>query len=1045
MVNISKFSPLEGSSYIKLPKDIENKKAVVNVHNQDERCFLWAVLSALHPACERPSCISSYKDYINTLKLEGMNFPVQLKDISQFETKNNISIHVFGLENNSKNNKHSVVGPLYYSDKKFDKRVNLLLITDELKSHYCWIKNLSRLVSSQISSNEHKKHFCDGCLSHFGKENLLSSHRKNKCDHIDAKIPSTKPRSDGWGTSTPENILEYRNYQKQMEVPFVVYADFESILKPIHTSQPNPQHSFQQKTYHHEVYSFAYIIKRSFDNTLSPVNLYRGEDAAAKFVKDIESDLGKIYNDYLKNIVRMEPLSDETKEKFKRSTVCGICEKPFLKEDTKVQDHCHLTGKFRFAAHSTCNLGYKIPTFIPIICHNMSGYDCHLFIKQLCSYGSKVDVIAKNEENYISFSKYLQVDKYVDESGKEMKKFLILRFTDSFKFMASSLENLGNNLKSEFFFETKKHFPDESKFKLMRQKGVFPYNFVDSPEKLKFKSLPSKDEFYDKLNEEAITEADYERAKEVWKLFHCRDLGEYSDIYLKSDVLLLCDVFQNFRRICLEKYNLDPAHYYTAPGLAWDAMMKLTGARLELLTDKDMIDMLGKGIRGGISQCCERNHIANNKFLETYDDQDPSSFITYLDATNLYGHSMSQLLPAGGFAWLTEDEIQNFDVMQIGRDSPQGFILEVDVRYPQGLHDPHSDLPFLVEKILPNPSSKVKKLIPNLNDKSYYVVHYKNLQQAIENGLVLTKIHRILKFDQSRWLKKYIDLNTEMRNEAKNKFEKDFYKLMNNAVYGKTMENVENRKDIRLCTHWESIGKRLGAVALIAKPNFISCTIFSENLVAVHLQKRSVTYNKPTYIGFCVLELSKTVLYNFFYNVIKKKYGENASLLYTDTDSLILKIKTDDFYEFIRENINLFDTSNYKPDNKFNIPVNQSVLGRMKDEFPEDPIVCFYGTGAKAYYVQSSQNELKRAKGVTTSVTKKNLTIDDYKDVVEKGRTVFRKMNTFVTYSHDMYTVMKNRVALCPADDKRFLIPNTTKTLAWGHFRIPSYEQPQQD
>ncbi|KAJ8910527.1 hypothetical protein NQ315_013489 [Exocentrus adspersus] len=688
----------------------------------------------------------------------------------------------------------------------------------------------------------------------------------------------------------------------------------------------------------------------------------------------------------------MNPLSKEEQEQFDRATNCGICEKPFGVGESKAKDHDHLTGKFRFAAHLNCNLNYKLPGFIPIISHNMAGYDSHMFIRELFSDKSNVDVLAQSKEKYISFTKHLHVGNY-------------------------------------------------RKFELMRQKGVFPYNFVDSLDKLDYDRLPSKREFFDKLNDEAISELDYRRAHKVWDLFNCQCLGEYSDIYLRSDVLLLCDIFQNFRNICFETYKLDPAQYFTAPGLAWDAMLKLTKVNLELLTDIDMIHMLKKGIRGGISQCTERKHIANNMFLPNYNSEEPSSFITYLDATNLYGHSMSQPLPTGGFTWVNESGIKNFDVMEVSDESRYGFILEVDVDYPEELHDKHTDLPFLAENIVPpNSKSKLKKLIPNLYNKRNYVIHYKTLQQAIKNGLILKKIHRVLKFEQSRWLKQYIDLNTQMRNRTSNKLEKDFYKLMNNSVFGKTMENVDNRKDIKLCTHWENIGQKTGASSLIAQPHFKTCSIFSENLVAIHLGKQSVMYNKPIYIGFSILELSKTVLYGFYYDVIKKHFEDKASLLYTDTDSLILKIYTDNFYKFIGENLDEFDRSNYKPGNKFNVPINLSVLGKMKDEFPADPIVCFYGTGAKAYYVKSVSDEIKKAKGVKKNVIKKHLTIDDYSTVVEKGGVLLRKMSTFTTTLHDMFTEMKNKVALSHKDDKRYIIPNTCKTLAWGHSDIPFYE-----
>ncbi|MGH9701657.1 MAG: DNA polymerase, partial [Candidatus Acidiferrales bacterium] len=380
-------------------------------------------------------------------------------------------------------------------------------------------------------------------------------------------------------------------------------------------------------------------------------------------------------------------------------TVCSICEQPFDDTDRKVRDHCHITGKKRpGAAHSICNLNFKLPNFVPIIFHNLSGYDCHMFIKELCRHGDKIDVIAQTKEKYISFTKSIYVHDYFDyNTGTMKKKNLKLRFIDSFKFLSTSLANLGDGLDVDSFKETRKHFANNEQFDLMRQKGVFPYSFMDSLEKMNNPTLPTKNEFYDDLSEEHISDESYERAKKVWHLFGCKNLGEYSDLYLKSDVMLLSDVFEKFRDTCLENYKLDPCQYYTLPSFSFDCMLRVTKVNLELLTDIDTIHFFKKGIRGGISQCTERKHIANNIYLPNYKSNEPSSFIMYLDATNLYGHSMSQPLPFGGFRWLTDHEILILNVMDIDDNGSEGYVFEVDIHYPDTLHDAHSDLPFLVE------------------------------------------------------------------------------------------------------------------------------------------------------------------------------------------------------------------------------------------------------------------------------------------------------------------------------------------------------------
>ena len=1062
-MNINTYSPLGGSSYIQLPKSIQAKGGVVNVVNQDEYCFAWSITSALFPAVTMPSQISSYPHFSSVLNLTGMNFPVKLRDISKFEELNNISVNVYGLESKFENKqvKYEIVGPLRYASKKLSRHVNLLYITKDCnikddaddgehvcddncqKNHYCWITDLSRLVSSQISKHNNRLYFCDGCLIHFNSSSALMSHQKNDCKHIFTLTPSTDLKVDKFGKHVPENILKFESIEKQMRVPFVVYADFESVLKPVETVEPNPENSYTIKSLKHEPYSFAYLIKCSFNDSISKFELYRGNDAAKVFVERIETDLRYLYNTHLKDIVPMAKLTSDEDIDFKNANLCSICERPFENTNEKVKDHCHITGKKRpGAAHSICNLNYKLPNFIPIIFHNLSGYDSHMFIKELCRYGDKIDVIAQSKEKYISFTKSIYMHDYVDhKTGQTKRKNLKLRFIDSFKFLSTSLENLGNGLCNKDFKETRKHFVKDDEFNLMRQKGVFPYSYVDCMEKMKDPNIPTKNQFYDNLREEHISDACYDRAKKVWHLFDCKNLGDYSDLYLKSDVLLLCDVFEQFRDTCLNVYKLDPAQYYTLPSLSFDCMLRMTKVELELLTDIDMIHFFQKGIRGGISQCTERKHIANNCHLPNYDPTKPSSYITYLDATNLYGHSMSQALPFGGFKWLSEREILDLNIMGVDDDSPQGYVLDVDVHYPEELHDAHSDLPFLVESIVPPiEKTKLPKLIPNLYDKKRYVVHYRTLKQAINNGLMVMRTHRILKFDQSKWLKKYIDFNTNLRNLSSTKFGKDLFKLIINAIFGKTMENVEKRKDIKLITHWENSRGKVGARSLIAKPHFNSRSIFTKDFVAIHMDKLKVTYNKPIYIGFSILDISKTVIYDFFYNFIKEKFGSNASLLYTDTDSLILKVYTDNFYRVIVENKDKFDTSNYPEENEFNISKSVSVPGKMKDEFPCDPIIAFYGTGAKAYYIKSLNSELKKAKGIKKSVIEKELHLDDYQKIVEQGGLIFRKMKCFRSELHDVYTEVINKVALTHNDDKRYVIPSSSKTLPWGHADIDFFK-----
>ena len=326
--------------------------------------------------------------------------------------------------------------------------------------------------------------------------------------------------------------------------------------------------------------------------------------------------------------------------------------------------------------------------------------------------------------------------------------------------------------------------------------------------------------------------------------------------------MLLANVFEAFRNTCLRHYSLDPAHFYTAPGLAWQACLKKTGIKLELLTDPDMLLMFEKGIRGGITQAVHKYASANNEYMEdSFDPKSESSYLQYLDANNLYGWAMSQPLPTGRFEWV---DINPNEISELATRTDKGYLLEVDVSYPKELHDLHNELPFMCEKLEIN---GVEKLVPNLRNKRNYVIHIRALNQVLQHGLKLVKIHRAIEFVQSPWLKTYIDFNTRLRAAATNDFEKDFFKLMNNAVFGKTMENIRKHRNIKLVTTREMY------LRTVMRPNFKSGVLFGENLMGCEMGKIKVVMKKPVYLGQAILDLSKIVMYEFHYDYMLSKYG----------------------------------------------------------------------------------------------------------------------------------------------------------------------------
>lgn len=526
-----------------------------------------------------------------------------------------------------KKNKRNDVLPLYISKStNFNcKCIHLLLLseydttTKAIRYHYCWIKNLSRLVGQQISTHRSKIFICDFCLHYFHSEQKLVAHREDCTPDKACKIvlPSLCDRK-----------LEFVNWQRKLKVPFVVYADFECMLQNLsNTEGPNNENTELKSTEFYEKhvpYSVGYFVQCNYDSTESYYDFDRGEDCQEWFINKLKLIAYKVAG-FLDNTKKMIPLTSEETRTFLEAKCCHICGLKTTNAD-RVRDHCHLTGFYRGPAHNLCNLGYQDTRTIPVILHNLSGYDAHFINKDLASLiPGDLKLLPLNKERYISFTKFfLNID-------------VKLSFIDSFRHLNSSLAELASYLPSENMNIVKSEFPHitNTQFDCLTRKGIFPYEFITSLDVLKNTSLPPKSSFYSKMRNASITWSEYKFAQLVWKLFNIKNLGEYSDLYLKIDVLLLADVFENFRNSCLKMYELDPAHYCTLPGFAWDCMLKRTRVSLELLTDVNMLLFIERGIRGGLSQCSNKYSKANNKFIQYYNSLAPSTFLMHFDVNNL--------------------------------------------------------------------------------------------------------------------------------------------------------------------------------------------------------------------------------------------------------------------------------------------------------------------------------------------------------------------------------------------------------------------------
>ena len=449
--------------------------------------------------------------------------------------------------------------------------------------------------------------------------------------------------------------------------------------------------------------------------------------------------------------------------------------------------------------------------------------------------------------------------------------------------------------------------------------------------------------------------------------------------------------------------------------------------KLELLTDYDMLLMVEEGVRGGICHSIHRYAKANNKYMKNYDKNKESLYIQYLDANNLYGWAISQKLPVSGFKWakniskIDEKFIKNFD-----EDSDKGYIFEVDVKYPRRLHDLHSDLPFLPKRMK---IDKCKKLVCNLRNKKKYVVHIRSLKQALNYGLKLKKVHRIVEFNQKSWLKPYIDMNTELRKIAKNDFEKDFFKLMNNAVFGKTMKNVRKYRDIKLVTTDKKGSK------LVSEPNYHKMNYISEDLSIIEMKRTKVKMNKPIYLRLSILEINKLLMYEFWYDYMKPKFGDSVKLYYMDTDSFIMNIKTEDFYKDIANDVEkMFDTSNYECDRPLPTGKNKKVIGLMKDELGGRVIMEFVALRPKTYsYLTDDCKENKKAKRTKKCLIKRMIKFDDYKNCLLNGEVILKSQRRFISKGHDVYIENINKIALSSNDDKRIVSSDKITSHPYGY------------
>ena len=624
-----------------------------------------------------------------------------------------------------------------------------------------------------------------------------------------------------------------------------------------------------------------------------------------------------------------------------------------------------------------------------------------------------LNIVNKIEENYPEEIENLEEDH---RTIKNLKKY----HPEEIEILEEALlDYIGeNNLKI-----LKTGFPD--KWKYLTKKLAYPYEFFNSIDDYQ-KPVDNlkKEHFFSKLKNKCLDNEEIQRTMDIIERFNIKNEEELTKIYLKSDVLLLACVFENFINISVNQYDINPLYCVSLPGYTWQCGLKYTGTNLQTLQDKDMILLLENNIRGGISS------VMGDRFVKS----DENGKVLYFDANNLYGHSMSEPLPYDEIKF--DNNVKLEDILNSPDDNDIGYFVEVDLKYPDNLKEKTKNFPFCQENKKINPDNfndymkeikpdtyiPTKKLICDWSDKKNYLVHYRILKFYVRHGMIVEKVHNIISFKQSKWLEKYISFNTQKRNQAVNDFEKDFYKLLNNAFYGKTMENVRNRlkiKFIKKDDHREIIKQQ-------SKLTFNGIHKSYENCDSYTFKQNEVLMDEPIYLGFTVLELSKLLMYETYYDKLQPHFGqENIQLHYMDTDSFILSVNTKDIIKYLKNLEDIFDFSNLDKTHKLFSNKNKKVIGKFKIETPKniwiDEFVCLR---SKIYAFKCGNDSNNKLKGVSKSQSK-NIKFEEYKKCLD-GEDYQRECNNYIIRSinHEMVLQRIKKSTSSIFDNKRCYINN---------------------
>ncbi|XP_064465203.1 uncharacterized protein LOC135376619 isoform X2 [Ornithodoros turicata] len=988
-----------------LPTNLAKRRNVLtNIHlpaHKEGECFKYNTLALLHP--EERNSWKKCENYATEYWWPS-HFPVSFSDLDEFEEKNRISVYVYAYVDQGV---HVSRPPKLESEKK----IHLL----EVDEHFFGIRSLERLLT-----RKNTRFVCERCTRSFNEEKSMAKHRRLCADVNEILLEFCEPG---------ENFVEFTKIQYMQQYNYVVALDTESVLAPSGVGMQR-----------HITSSFCAVLVRTHDSKVMRIRTHHGEDAARQCVRALMEMRDEMIA--LNACPAAMVLNDEQCAEHRAATHCAYCKQEFTEDLPRVRHHDHSkhcsAGETNYIATlcNPCNVACTTREKLPIMVHNLS-YDLAGLLREFHILGWKRPpfIVASSMEKIRSF---------------EIGTFL---FRDTMQYLNSSLGELVETVKSmggaEAFQCLKQAFGND--YEILLRKGVFPYSHVSSFAVYDELALPEKSSFRNDLTGEDISEEDYQYALLVFEHFGCSNLRDYNALYLKTDALLHADVMQHFRRLCYSARGLELLHCVSLASYSWQCALNYTQAKLELIIDEDMYRTIESGVRGGLCQASRRHLRANNPLCSGYDPDKEEVYISYIDCNNLYGFSMIKHLPVGDFEWV--EDFSSVDFMRHPTDSDVGYVYVCDLEYPKSIHALTRYFPLapekavvpkewlspfqqgLLEELMYQPANS-KKLLLTCKDKVEYVVHYALLALYCRLGMRVTKIHRILKFRQAPFLRPYIEDNVARRVASGTTFEKNFYKLSNNAVFGRTLLNKFNMRDIRVAFD-EETASRLGSRA-----ECVRMEILSPDCVMYEMRKRKVRCDFPLQIGFTILELSKLTMYSFYYETLLSKLTCPVITCYFDTDSLILGLFCKDYEDQLRAIADdHLDLSSFDRDHPLYSEKNRGRLGAFKSEtgsVPIEEVVCLK---AKMYSIKlAGGRQIARAKGVKKNIVRKHLLHETYCNTLFNHMSVSNEQVSIVGKKQCMYTIRNVKRSLMAYDDKRYLC-NDIDSYPYGSYEYDVQEE----